>query len=221
MEETFVAEKRKIRFLRTNILLYVLMLVVTSFSFFIIAEKYAVFNLTIIQNTLITKRDIQFCMDFAKTCTIAFDIICIAILLKMQFFSVFDLAKIGEDKSATVLILFDNPDDFYSSVRSNNKRIKLAETIALCLSTQKAEEMLELIYPCIEIVYFFSYIALFTVTSNSAFIFVGLAATIIVYLIYSKLCCVYADSQIDKTLETLSNISINFIEERRKDVVKK
>lgn len=39
MEEALVAEKRKIRFLRTNILLYVLMLVVTSFSFFYHCRK--------------------------------------------------------------------------------------------------------------------------------------------------------------------------------------
>lgn len=211
MEEAFVAEKRKIRYLRTSILLYISMLVAISFTLFSIAEKYTFMN-------PVTAQSEQILLAFVKACAVTFGISAVAIPLKMLFSLILDLAKIGEGENTTAPTLFENPDDFYSSVHSDDKRIKLAETIALYLSTQKAGETLEAICPYIEAAYFFSYIALFSATSNPAFVFIGTITVAILHSVYSKLCCVYADTQINKVLENLSITSTNYTKKGEKDV---
>lgn len=209
MKEPFSAEKRKIHYLRTSILLYGLLLVVVCFGLFSIADKYVFFNPATAQSS-------QIQLAFVKACAITFGVVAIAIPLKMLFFLAFDLAKIGEGKDTIAPTLFDNPDDFYSSVHSDDKRMKLAETIALYLSTQKAGETLEAICPYVEAAFLFSYIMLFSATTNPAFVFVGMVTVTVIHSIYSKLCCVYADTQINKVLETLSITSTNIAKKGEK-----
>lgn len=209
MKEVYTAEKRKIQLLRTSIIIYVSMLAVISFGLFNITEKFIVLNPMITQST-------QILCAFVKACAITFGIAAVMIPLKMRFLLLLNLAKIGAGENEKLAELFENPDDFYSSVHSDSKRIKLAETVALYLSTKKSGETLEAISPYAEAAYFFSYIALFSITSNSVFVFMGMITTAVIHTVFSKLSCAYEDTQIDEVLKGLFDSATNLIKNKER-----